>query len=91
MLPLGGRHVKHAVQHGIWVPTQHLLWDQGKHGKFDRVGWSKDFPDADKLVWFQCTSEYNTALLTEHMILNFNKNNFTAAVFLDIEIALEKA
>jgi hypothetical protein len=30
MLPLGGLHGKHAVQRGIWVPTQHLLWDQGK-------------------------------------------------------------
>jgi hypothetical protein len=24
MLPLGGLHVKHAVQRGIWVPTQHF-------------------------------------------------------------------
>jgi hypothetical protein len=24
MLPMGGLHVKHAVQRGIWVPTQHL-------------------------------------------------------------------
>jgi hypothetical protein len=23
----------HAVQCGIWVPTQHLLWDQGKPWK----------------------------------------------------------
>jgi hypothetical protein len=30
VLPLGGLHVKHAVQRGIWVPIQHLLWDQGK-------------------------------------------------------------
>jgi hypothetical protein len=30
MLPLGGLHVKHAVQRGIWVPTQHLHWDQEK-------------------------------------------------------------
>jgi hypothetical protein len=30
MLPLGGLHVK---QRGIWVPTQHLLWDQGKARK----------------------------------------------------------
>jgi hypothetical protein len=22
--------VKHTEQRGIWVPTQHLLWDQGK-------------------------------------------------------------
>jgi hypothetical protein len=33
MLSLGGLHVKHAVQRGIWVPTQHLLWDQGKPWK----------------------------------------------------------
>jgi hypothetical protein len=30
MLPLGGLHVKHAVQRGIWAPTQYLLWDKGK-------------------------------------------------------------
>jgi hypothetical protein len=29
MLPLGVLHAKHAVQLGIWVPTQHLLWDHG--------------------------------------------------------------
>jgi hypothetical protein len=29
-LTFGGPHEKHAVQRGIWVPTQHLLWDQGK-------------------------------------------------------------
>jgi hypothetical protein len=33
MLPLGGLHGKHAVQRGIWVPTHHLLWDQGKPRK----------------------------------------------------------
>jgi hypothetical protein len=30
MLPLGVLHVKLAVQREIWVPTQHLLWDQEK-------------------------------------------------------------
>jgi hypothetical protein len=30
---LGGLHGKHAVQRGIWVSTQHLLWDQGKPRK----------------------------------------------------------
>jgi hypothetical protein len=33
LLLLGGLHVKHAVQRGIWVPTQHLLWEQGKPRK----------------------------------------------------------
>jgi hypothetical protein len=33
MLPLGGLHGKHAVQRGIWVPTQHLIWNQGKPRK----------------------------------------------------------
>jgi hypothetical protein len=33
MLPVGGLHGKHAVQRGIWVQTQHLLWDQGKSRK----------------------------------------------------------
>jgi hypothetical protein len=28
-----GLYVKHAVQRGIWVPTQHLLWDQEKPWK----------------------------------------------------------
>jgi hypothetical protein len=32
-LIVGGLHEKHAVQRGIWVPTQHLLWDQGKPRK----------------------------------------------------------
>jgi hypothetical protein len=33
MLPLGGLHVKYAGQRGIWEPTQHLLWSQGKPRK----------------------------------------------------------
>jgi hypothetical protein len=33
MLLLRGLREKHEVQHGIWVPTQHLLWDQGKPQK----------------------------------------------------------
>jgi hypothetical protein len=45
-LPLGGLHVKHAVQRGIWVPTQHLLWDRGK----PRKTWSQDLPDANWLL-----------------------------------------
>jgi hypothetical protein len=32
-LIFGGLHEKHAEQRGIWVPTQHLLWDQGKPRK----------------------------------------------------------
>jgi hypothetical protein len=32
-LIFGGLHEKHAVQRGIWVPTQHSLWDQGKPRK----------------------------------------------------------
>jgi hypothetical protein len=33
MLILGGLHERHAVQRGIWVPTQHLLSDRGKPRK----------------------------------------------------------
>jgi hypothetical protein len=33
MPPFGGPHVKRAVQRGLWVPTQHLLWGQGKPRK----------------------------------------------------------
>jgi hypothetical protein len=47
MLSLGELHVKHAVQHRIWVSTQHLLWDQGKPQSLDRVGWLQDIPDAN--------------------------------------------
>jgi hypothetical protein len=32
-LIFGGLHEKHAVQRGIWVATQHSLWDQGKPRK----------------------------------------------------------
>jgi hypothetical protein len=32
-LIFGGLHEKHAVQRGIWEPTQHSLWDQGKPRK----------------------------------------------------------
>jgi hypothetical protein len=32
-LIFGGLHEKHAVQRGIWVPAQHLLWDQTKPRK----------------------------------------------------------
>jgi hypothetical protein len=32
-LIFGGLHEKHAVPRGIWVPTQHSLWDQGKPRK----------------------------------------------------------
>jgi hypothetical protein len=47
-LIFGGLHEKHAVQRGIWVPTQHLLWDQGKPRKtLDRIGRSQDLPDAN--------------------------------------------
>jgi hypothetical protein len=40
MLPTGsqsyvsvGLHGKHAMQRGIWVPTQNLLWEQEKPRK----------------------------------------------------------
>jgi hypothetical protein len=32
-LIFGGLYEKHAVQSGIWVPTQHSLWDKGKPWK----------------------------------------------------------
>jgi hypothetical protein len=47
-LIFGGLHEKHAVQRGIWVPTQHLLLDQGKPTEdLDRVDRSQDLPDAN--------------------------------------------
>jgi hypothetical protein len=57
MLPLGGLHVKYAVQRGTWVPSQHLLWHQG-----NRVGRSQDLPDAN---WLLASSlALNTRALT---------------------------
>jgi hypothetical protein len=35
MLPLGGLHVKHAVQNGIWVPTNFA----SKQGMQVRESW----------------------------------------------------
>jgi hypothetical protein len=32
-LIFAGLHEKRAVLRGIWVPTQHSLWDQGKQRK----------------------------------------------------------
>jgi hypothetical protein len=32
-----GLYEKHAVQRGIWVPTQHLLWDQGKYALINEI------------------------------------------------------
>jgi hypothetical protein len=29
-IKLGGLHVERSVQRGIWVPTQHLLYNRGK-------------------------------------------------------------
>jgi hypothetical protein len=33
MLLFGGLHEKHTVQSGIWVPTQHSVWDERKPRK----------------------------------------------------------
>jgi hypothetical protein len=33
MLILGGLHERHAVQRGIWIPTQRLIEDRGKPRK----------------------------------------------------------
>jgi hypothetical protein len=42
--------VKHAVLHGIWVPTQHLLESGGKPRKVDRAGRLQGLPDANRLM-----------------------------------------
>jgi hypothetical protein len=56
MLSLGGLYVKHAVQRGIWVPTQHLLWDQGKPTMIEldgrRTGIKYASPDTSPYLWF---------------------------------------
>jgi hypothetical protein len=48
-LIFGGLHEKHAVQRGIWVPTQHLLWDQGKPRK-TLTSWPVAGPSGCKLT-----------------------------------------
>jgi hypothetical protein len=51
MLLLEGLHGKHAVRLGIWVPSQHLLWDQGKPRKtLIELAGRKDIPDAYRLL-----------------------------------------
>jgi hypothetical protein len=43
--------VKHAVQRGIGVPTQHLLKGPRKTTEIlGRVGWSQDLPEANWLL-----------------------------------------
>jgi hypothetical protein len=38
--------VNHEVQRGIWVPTQNLLWEQGKPRKtLIDLACRKDLPD----------------------------------------------
>jgi hypothetical protein len=46
---MGGLHGKHAVKRGICVPTQDLLWDQGKPQKtlIELAGPSQDLPDGN--------------------------------------------
>jgi hypothetical protein len=39
-LTFGGLHEKHAVLHGIWVPTQHLLWENHMEHT-NKVCWQK--------------------------------------------------
>jgi hypothetical protein len=49
VLPMGGLHVKHAVQRGIWVPTKHLLWDHEKPW----LSWPVAGPSGCKLTYSQ--------------------------------------
>jgi hypothetical protein len=46
---------KHAVQRGVWVPTQHLLWDQGKPRK-SLTSWPVAGPPGCKLTSSQQSS-----------------------------------
>jgi hypothetical protein len=46
MLPLGELHVTHAVQRGILVPTQNLLWDQERNTLIELSG-REDLPDVN--------------------------------------------
>jgi hypothetical protein len=48
-LIFGGLHEKHALQRGIWVPTQHSLWDHGKPGS----SWPVAGPSRCKLTTSQ--------------------------------------
>jgi hypothetical protein len=42
--------VKHAVECGIWVPIQQLLWVQENQGNLDRVWPVAGPPDANRLL-----------------------------------------
>jgi hypothetical protein len=50
-LPMGGLHVKHVVQRGIWVPTEaSTLGPRKTTENLDGVGQSQDFPDVNQLL-----------------------------------------
>jgi hypothetical protein len=50
MLPLRGLQVKHALQLGNWIPTQHLLWDQRKTMEKPSRSWPVAGPFGCKLT-----------------------------------------
>jgi hypothetical protein len=64
-LPSGGLRVKHAEQRGIWVPTQHLLWDQGKPRKtFIELAGRKTF--RIQTDFYDSSPALNTRTLLQH-------------------------
>jgi hypothetical protein len=71
MLPLGGLYVKHAVQHGIWVPTQHLLGIKENHGK-PWLSWSVAGPSGCKLTSSQQSRYQHQHKITQNRICKPN-------------------
>jgi hypothetical protein len=72
MLPLGGPHVKHTVQCGIWAPMQHPLWDQGKPRK-PQLSWLVAGPSRHKPTSSQQSGiKYMTPNTSPHLCYFFS-------------------
>jgi hypothetical protein len=69
MLPLRGLHVNHAVQRGIWVPTQHFLWDEGKPWS----NWPVAGPSGCKLISSQQSDIKYVSLCAVTLLKNIYK------------------
>jgi hypothetical protein len=71
--------VKHAVQRGIWVPTQHLLWDRGKPRKTNTLcGQNAVYINSDRTsqeTHYVSTTKPNRLMLFREIIAVYCENH----------------
>jgi hypothetical protein len=69
-LIFGGLHEKHAVQHGIWVSTQHSLRDQGKprSNRFVRTSQETHYVSATKRNRLLLHGETEIRSVVQHVV-----------------------